>query len=62
MSLNVDPKITVEQIRKGQLTGDKAKREINNLEAEITSGVYTLEQMGLSSMDELLEMKSKATH
>jgi len=62
MSLNVDPRITVEQIKNGKIIGIKAIREINNLKAEVGSGIYTLEQMGLETMEELERLKSTSTH
>lgn len=67
MSLTIDPKITVDLIKKGYLTGSNAQREINNLIAEFTSGIYTLRQMGIRNFKELERLGNqkklkKSTH
>lgn len=62
MSLHVDPKITVSQIKKGEISGTQAIKAKNDLIAEVTSGIYTLKQMGLKNMRELRGLKSDSTH
>ena len=53
MCLNTDPALTAQLLKAGHFSEEQAKREIKNLEAEISSDVYTLEQAGLKSMQEL---------
>lgn len=59
MSLTVDPKLTVEMLRNGKLNGISAEREVNNLIAEVSSGIYTFDQMGLRNKRELEKLKKK---
>lgn len=62
MSLTVDPRITVEEIKKGVISGPRAIAQINNLIAEVTSGIYTLKQMGLRNKKELERLKKVSTN
>lgn len=59
MSLTVDPKLTVEMLRNGKLNGISAEREVNNLIAEVGSGIYTFAQMGLRNKSELEKLRKK---
>lgn len=63
MSLQVDPELIVNLLKNGYYNKEDAQKQINNLMAEISSGVYTLAQLGLSSMKSLrnLVRKSKKT-
>ncbi|MFA6184457.1 MAG: hypothetical protein WC682_05175 [Parcubacteria group bacterium] len=61
MSLHVDPMVTLESLRRGLFSQKEAQREINDLIVEISSGIHTLEQLGLKSETELkrLQYQSK---
>jgi hypothetical protein len=61
MSLNVDPHLTVNLIKTGKLSGPEAVKEIKNLLSEVSSGIYTLDQMGLRSEEELEGLKNIQT-
>lgn len=53
MSLHVDPEITLRMLKSKQFDKKTSRREVNNLIAEVSSGVYTLEQLGIKSINYL---------
>ena len=53
MCLHTDPALTVRLLKAGYFFKEQALREIKNLKSEISSGIYTLEQLGLESLDDL---------
>ncbi|MEF3692215.1 MAG: hypothetical protein V3574_04155 [Candidatus Moraniibacteriota bacterium] len=61
MSLHTDPKITINQIKQGKITGVRAITEVNNLIAEFTSGIFTLKQVGLRNFKELERLKKRGS-
>lgn len=53
MCLRTDPTLTVWALKSGRFSKECAQKEITDLKSEISSGIYTLEQMGLGSEEEL---------
>jgi hypothetical protein len=60
MSLNEDPKLTVKMLQEGNLCIPDAQKKIKDLISEVSSGIYTFEQMGLNDEIDLQELLAKA--
>lgn len=62
MSLNIDPYLTIQLLREGKFLPKEAKKEVADLMSEISSGIYSLDDLGLKNMRELrgLRWKSRA--
>lgn len=63
MSLNTDPHLTIQLLREGKIPPEEAKKEVADLMSEISSGIYSLDDLGLKNMRELqgLRWKSRAS-
>ncbi|MFZ2153914.1 MAG: hypothetical protein WAV16_01670 [Candidatus Moraniibacteriota bacterium] len=59
MSLHVDPSLTVELLKKGHFSEEEARLEIQDLTSEISCGIYSLEQLGLQSEQEIQGLLSR---
>ncbi|MDX9913312.1 MAG: hypothetical protein RBS77_01900 [Candidatus Moranbacteria bacterium] len=62
MSLYTDPLAIIESLRMGKFQEDVAKREINDLLSEISSGIYTPQDLGLKNERELRGLRHKCRH
>lgn len=59
MSLHVDPIVTIKLLKKGHFSEEEARLEIQDLTSEISSGIYSLEQLGLQSEEEIRSLLSR---
>ncbi|HBI17121.1 MAG: hypothetical protein UR60_C0018G0013 [Candidatus Moranbacteria bacterium GW2011_GWF2_34_56] len=61
MSLNTNPLLTVQLLREGRFPQKEAEKEVADLMSEISSGIYSLEDLGLKNMQELEELCQKSS-
>jgi hypothetical protein len=56
MSLYANPETMVQMLRQGKMQKVRAEKEVNDLLAEISSGVYTFQDLGLKDERELRDL------
>ncbi|MDD3498277.1 MAG: hypothetical protein PHH24_02075 [Candidatus Moranbacteria bacterium] len=54
MSLNEDPEVTLRALKKGLFSPKEAERQVKDLLAEISSGIWSFEQLGLEGEEDLM--------
>jgi len=60
MSLHTDPREIIEDLKMGKFDKATAKKKIKDLLAEISSGIYTFEELDLKDEQELTDLIYKA--
>ena len=60
MSLHIDPMVIIEDLKRGKFDTATAEKKIEDLLSEISSGIYTFEDLGLKNEQELLDLIHKA--